>query len=65
MAKYGTEAGDYFNDSKEFDIIGILKDNFCKVSDAILKLENTNEKIAPDMIKLADDNEQEKLILNY
>ena len=32
MAKYGTETGDYFNDSKEFDIIGILKDNFCKVS---------------------------------
>ena len=30
-----------------------------------MKLENTNEKIAPDMIKLADDNEQEKLILNY
>ena len=29
-----------------------------------MKLENTNEKIAPDMIKLADDNEQEKLILN-
>ena len=80
MAKYGTEAGDYFNDSsidyirktgmvilnnKEFDIIGRLKDYFCKVSETILKLDNPNEKITPDMIKLVDDNEQEKLVLNY
>ena len=71
---------DYFNDSsidyirktgmvilnnKEFDIIGRLKDYFCKVSETILKLDNPNEKITPDMIKLVDDNEQEKLVLNY
>ena len=80
MAKYGTEAGDYFNDSsidyirktgtvvlntKEFDIIGKLKDYFCKVSETILKLENQNEKITSDMIKLINDNEQEKLVLDY
>ena len=80
MAKYGTEAGDYFNDSsidyirktgtivlntKEFDIIGKLKDYFCKVSETILKLESPNEKITPDMIKLIDNEEPEKLVLNY
>ena len=80
MAKYGTEAGDYFNDSsidyirktgtvalntKEFDIIGKLKDYFCKVSETILKLENQNEKITSDMIKLINDNEHEKLVLDY
>ena len=51
--------------NKEFDIIGRLKDYFCKVSETILKLDNPNEKITPDMIKLVDDNEQEKLVLNY
>lgn len=60
MAKYKTEAGDYYNDSaidyikkagntifdaQEFDVIQKLKEYFCNVGDTILKLESPNEKI--------------------
>ena len=80
MAKYDTEAGDYYNDSaidyirktgdtvlntKEFDIIERLKEYFCKVSETILKFENPGEKITKDMIKVDNQNGQEKLVLNY
>ena len=78
MAKYGTEAGDYYNDSaidyikkaghtvfhlEEFDVIKKLKEYFCKVGDTILKLENPSESIRPENIELND--EQSKLILKY
>lgn len=80
MAKYGTEAGDYYNDSaidyikktghtsfhtEEFDVIKKLKEYFCKVGDTILKLENPSEKIKPENIELINDNGQSKLILRY
>ena len=80
MAKYGTEAGDYYNyaaidyikkagdtvfHTGEFDIIENLKEYFCKVGDTILKLENPSEKITPKNIELINDNGQEKLILKY
>ena len=80
MAKYGTEAGDYYNysaidyirkaghtvyNTEEFDVIGKLKEYFCKVGDTILKLENPNEKIKPENIKLINDKGKSKLILNY
>ena len=81
MAKYGTEAGDYYNDSaidylkeaghtvfnaEEFDVIERLKEYFCRVGDTILKLENPNEKIKPENIELIDVNGvQSKLILKY
>ena len=60
MAKYGTKAGDYYNDvaidyirkvgdtvinTEEFDVIEKLKEYFCKASTTILKLENPDEKI--------------------
>ena len=78
MAKYGTEAGDYYNDSaidyikkaghtvfhaQEFDVIEKLKEYFCKVGDTILKLENPSESIKPENIELND--KQSKLILKY
>ena len=77
MAKYGTEAGDYYNDSAidyikkegntsfhtgEFDVIENLKKYFCNVGDTILKLD---EKIKPENIELLDDGRQSKLILKY
>ena len=80
MAKYNTEAGDYYNESAvdyirkigtitlnttEFDIIGRLRSYFCKVSETILKFDNPNEKIKPEMIELVNNNGQEKLKLNY
>ena len=80
MAKYGTEAGDYYNDSaidyikkagdtvfntEEFDVIKNLKDYFCNVGDTILKLESPDEKIKPENIELIKDNNRTKLILNY
>ena len=80
MAKYGTEAGDYYNDSaidyikkightafdaEEFDVIGKLKEYFCKVGETILKLENPSEKIRPENIELINVNGQSKLILKY
>ena len=80
MAKYGTEAGDYYNDSaidyirkaghtvfnsEEFDVIGKLKEYFCKVGDTILKLENPSESIKPENIEIIDDNGESKLILKY
>jgi len=76
MAQDGTEAGDYYNDSaidyirkeggtvlnaKRFDVIERLKKYFCKVSESILKLENPNDKITPEMISLQEN----KLVLNY
>jgi hypothetical protein len=80
MAKYGTEAGDYYNDSaidyikkagdtvfntEEFDVIKNLKEYFCNVGDTILKLESPDEKIKPENIELIKDNNRTKLILNY
>jgi hypothetical protein len=80
MAKYGTEAGDYYNESaidyiqkagdtvfntEEFDVIKNLKEYFCNVGDTILKLESPDEKIKPENIKLIDDGKQSKLILKY
>ena len=80
MAKYGTEAGDYYNDSaidyirktgetvlhsKELDLIERLKEYFCKVSETILKFENPNEKIKPKDIKLINENGIDKLKLDY
>ena len=80
MAKYGTEAGDYYNDSaidyikkcgntvfntEEFDVINNLKEYFCNVGDTILKLESPDEKIKPEDIQLINDSKQSKLILNY
>ena len=80
MAKYDTEAGDYYNDSaidyirktgetvlhsKELDLIERLKEYFCKVSETILKFENPNEKIKPKDIKLINENGIDKLKLDY
>jgi hypothetical protein len=80
MAKYGTEAGDYYNDSaidyikkagntvfntEEFDVIKNLKEYFCNVGDTILKLESPDEKIKPENIELISDSKPSKLILNY
>lgn len=80
MAKYGTEAGDYYNDSaidyikkaghtilntEEFDVIAKLKEYFCKVGDTILKLENPSEKIKPENIELINDKVATQLILRY
>lgn len=80
MAKYGTEAGDYYNDAaidyikkagdtvsniEEFDVIQKLKEYFCDVGDSILKLESPDEKIKPENIELIDDKKQSKLKLNY
>ena len=74
MAKYGTDAGDYYNDSetgetvlhaKELDLIERLKEYFCKVSETILKFENPNEKIKPKDIKLINENGIDKLKLDY
>lgn len=76
FAKYGTEAGDYYNDSsvdfikktgnvifggEELDIIGRLKDYFCEVSGKILKFENPDEKIKENDIQICDN----KLVLKY
>ena len=70
MAQDGTEAGDYYNDSaidyirkeggtvlnaKRFDVIERLKKYFCEVSESILKLENPNDKITPEMISLQEN----------
>ena len=78
IAKYGTEAGDYYNDStidyikkigdtifdgEELDIIDKLKEYFCEVSGKILKFESPDEVIKKGDIILNDDNT--KLILNY
>jgi hypothetical protein len=94
MAQEGTEAGRYYNESaiefirhfgntvvnsQPFNIIEKLKDYFCKVSETILKFENSNEKkkveinteeqsekIKPNDIQLIQDKEKgEKLKLNY
>jgi len=80
MAKYGTEAGNYYNDSaidyikksgntvfntQEFDVIKNLKEYFCNVGDTILKLESPDEKIKPENIELISDNKSSKLILKY
>jgi len=80
MAKYGTEAGDYYNDSAidyikkagntvfntgEFDVIQNLKEYFCDVGDTILKLESPDEKIKPENIELINDSKPSKLILKY
>ena len=80
MAKYGTEAGDYYNDSaidyikkaghtilntEEFDVIAKLKEYFCKVGDTILKLEYPSEKIKPENIELINDKVETQLILRY
>ena len=76
MAQDGTEAGDFYNDStidyirkeggtvlnaKRFDVIERLKKYFCEVSESILKLENPNDKITPEIISLQEN----KLVLNY
>ena len=80
MAQEGTPAGDYYNDSaishirqilkvvtnhSQFDVIKKLKDYFIKVSDTILKIDNSKEKemIKPDNIKLTSN--EEKLQLDY
>ena len=93
MAQEGTDAGRYYNESaiefirffgttvvnsKPFNIIEKLKDYFCKVSETILKFENSkekntteingedNDKIKPTDIQLIEDKEKgEKLKLNY
>jgi len=80
MAKYGTEAGDYYNDSaidylkkvghiysytENFDVIRNLKEYYCNFADIVLKLENPNDKIIPENIELIDDGRQSKLILKY
>ena len=78
IAKYGTEAGDFYNDStidyiknvgntifngEELDIMDKLKEYFCEVSSKILKFETPDEKIQKDNIKLT--NNGTKLILDY
>ena len=80
MAKYGTEAGDYYNDSAvdyirkaghtaydalEFDVIEKLKEYFCKVGETILKLENPSESIKPENIEFLNNERQSKLVLKY
>ena len=80
MAKYGTEAGDYYNDSAvdyirkaghtaydalEFDVIEKLKEYFCKVGETILKLENPSESIKQENIELISNERQSKLVLKY
>ena len=76
IAKYGTQAGDYYNDSaidyikkvgntvfsgESLDIIEKLKDYFCEISTKILKFETPEEKIQRDNIKFVGN----KLILDY
>lgn len=67
MAQEGSEAGNYYNKAaiefiknqgetfrniKEFDLEERLRSFFCSVSETIFKLENENEKIKPEDIKL-------------
>ena len=76
VAKYGTEAGDYYNDSsidyiikagrtvfngEGLDIIKKLKEYFCEVSGKILKFETPDEKIQETDINFSNN----KMILNY
>lgn len=80
MAKEGTKAGEYYNNSaidyirkignnnlnsNEFDIISKLKNFFCDVSETIFKFSDPNERIEPKYIELKKENGKDKLILNY
>ena len=80
MAQEGTPAGQYYNESaieyirnigktvlneKPFDIIEKLKTYFCEISETILKFENSSEKIKPEDIKYIENENEEKLVLQY